>query len=115
MAGIITIFRSRLREEFRGEYEPVAERMLELARAMPGFVAFKTFTAPDGERVSIVEFESEEATIAWRDHPAHRAAQELGRKKFYSEYSIQVCDVMRAYGSADAHARLSAPEGALAK
>jgi heme-degrading monooxygenase HmoA len=69
--------------------------MHDLATAMPGFLSIKTFTAEDGERVSIVEFASEEAHRAWREHPEHRAAQELGRRKFYAEYRIQVCKDVR--------------------
>jgi heme-degrading monooxygenase HmoA len=97
---IITIFRSRLRPEHEAEYHHVANRMDELARSMPGFVAIKTFAAPDGERVSIVEFESEETQTAWRQHPEHREAQRLGREKFYSEFNLQVCRLDRAYGMA---------------
>lgn len=63
------------------------------ARTMPGFVSFKTFTASDGERVSIVEFDSIEHHNDWRDEPAHRAAQERGRRDFYSEYQITVGQV----------------------
>jgi heme-degrading monooxygenase HmoA len=92
---VLTIFRSRLRPEYRDEYGTVAERMDELARGMPGFVSLKTFTAEDGERVSIVEFASEETQAAWRDHPEHRQAQQLGRERFYSEFTIQVCRVER--------------------
>lgn len=95
---IITIFRSRLRLENQEAYERVAVRMDELAHKMPGFVAIKTFTAPDGERVSIVEFESEETHNAWRQHPEHREAQRLGREQFYSEFKLQVCKLDRAYG-----------------
>ena len=51
---VITIFRSRLREEARSEYETWATRMASLARAMPGFRSIKTFRSDDGERVSIV-------------------------------------------------------------
>lgn len=96
---VITIFRSRLRPEHQEEYGRVAARMHELATAMPGFVAFKTFTAADGERVSLVEFASPETHDAWRNHAEHRVAQQLGRERFYSEYQIQVCRVERRYGS----------------
>jgi heme-degrading monooxygenase HmoA len=95
---IITIFRSRLRPEHIEEYERLAPRIEALARSMPGFVSIKGFTAGDGERVSIVEFDSEERHNAWRNHPEHREAQRLGREKFYSEFHIQVCRVERAYG-----------------
>ena len=91
---IVTIFRSRLREEALAEYEPVAEQMERLAASMPGFVSFKSFAADDGERVSIIEFESEEDQRAWRDHAEHRIAQAAGRDRFYSAYQIQVCAPM---------------------
>ena len=72
--------------------------MRALAEGMPGFVSFKTFRAEDGERVSVIEFESEEALRAWREDPEHRKAQELGRVAFYAEFQIQVCSVIRQYG-----------------
>jgi heme-degrading monooxygenase HmoA len=65
--------------------------MEDLARAMPGFVEIKSFIADDGERVSVVTFESTETQAAWRQHPEHRIAQRRGRDEFYDEYLIQVC------------------------
>jgi len=94
---ILTIFRSRLRPEHAEEYAVVATRMDELAHSMPGFLAIKTFTAADGERVSIVEFADEESQRAWREHPEHREAQRLGRERFYQEFRIQVCRLERAH------------------
>jgi heme-degrading monooxygenase HmoA len=94
---VITIFRSRLREDNREAYHQVAARMHELAQKMPGFVSIKTFNAPDGERVSIVEFESEDTHNAWRRHPEHQEAQLKGRELFYSEFQVQVCKLERAY------------------
>ncbi len=94
---VITIFRSRLRPENEKEYAEWATRIHDLAVNMPGFLSIKTFTAEDGERVSIVEFESEETMLNWRKQPDHRKAQELGRKLFYSEYNIQVCQPLRGY------------------
>ena len=88
---IVTVFRSRLRPEAGAEYYETAERMLELARTMPGFVDFKSFEADDGERVSVITFDSSEAQRAWRDHPEHRAAQKIGRERFYASYDISVC------------------------
>jgi heme-degrading monooxygenase HmoA len=92
---VVVLFRSRLRADAGPAYAPLAERMLGLAQAMPGFVSFRHYTAADGERVAIVEFSSHEAAAAWRDHPEHRAAQERGRREFYSWYRIQVCDEVR--------------------
>ena len=90
---VVTVFRSRLRPEAGADYEELAGRMLELARAMPGFVDFKSFVADDGERVSVVTFASMEYHRAWRDHPEHRWAQLLGRERFYASYRITVAEV----------------------
>ncbi len=38
--------------------------MTELATQMPGYVYHKTFVADDGERITVTEFESEEAQSA---------------------------------------------------
>ena len=93
---VVTVFRSRLRSdaEERG-YGRVAQEMEERAQTMPGFVDFKTFTALDGERVSIVEFTSLEAQQRWRDDQEHRRAQQMGRDDFYEEYSISVCHLTK--------------------
>jgi heme-degrading monooxygenase HmoA len=87
---VITVFRSRLRPGVEEEYGTLAAEMTALAKGMPGFVSSKTFTHTDGERVTVVTFADIESHNAWREHPAHRAAQDLGRTRFYSEYSIQV-------------------------
>jgi heme-degrading monooxygenase HmoA len=91
---IVTVFRSRLRPDSGAEYHETAERMLELARAMPGFVDFKSFASDDGERVSVITFASLEAQQAWRDHPEHRVAQQAGRERLYAWYDISVCELI---------------------
>ena len=95
MAKMVTVFRSRVRPEAQDEYAPVAARMSELAQKMPGYLSHKGFVAEDGERVTIVEFASEEAHRAWAQHLEHIEAKKKGRSTFYSEYKIQICAVQR--------------------
>jgi heme-degrading monooxygenase HmoA len=92
---IVTVFRSRLRPGMRDEYVALADRMNALAATMPGYISHKGFFADDGERVTVVEFESEEGMRAWRMHPEHRAAQRKACESYYSEYHIQICEVTR--------------------
>jgi heme-degrading monooxygenase HmoA len=94
---IVTVFRSRLNPEAQEEYSRWAERIGELAKSMPGYVSHKGFTAQDGERVTLVEFDSEENQRAWSSHPMHAEAKRKGRESFYSEYKIQVCTVVREH------------------
>jgi len=92
---IVTVFRSRLMPGLQEEYVALVDRMAELASAMPGYVSHKGFFAEDGERCTIVEFESEEAQRAWRMHPEHRVAQRKAKEIYYQDYSVQVCQVVR--------------------
>jgi heme-degrading monooxygenase HmoA len=92
---VVVVFRSRIRPGTEAELGRVGERMYELASAMPGYISYKDFTAADGESVSIIEFESLETLARWREHVEHKAAQERGRREFFSEYRIQVCTPVR--------------------
>ena len=87
---VITIFRNRLMEGAGAEYSELVPHIAQLAQSMPGFVDSKTFTAPDGERVTLVTFANQESHNGWRDHPEHVAARARGIEEFYSTYSIQV-------------------------
>jgi heme-degrading monooxygenase HmoA len=94
---IVTIFRSRLKTENQDEYYETARRMAEIARAMPGYIAHKIFTAEDGERVNIVEFADEASQRAWATELRHVEAKRRGRAAFYQEYKLQVCEVLREH------------------
>ena len=93
---VISIFRSRLRPEHAAEFGILAAEMKQVAESMPGFISYTVFaTEVDDERCGIVEFESHEQLLAWREHSGHVEAQRLGRERYYAEYSLQVCDPVR--------------------
>ncbi len=87
---VVTVFRSRQRQGTEPEYQNLSAEIELMARSMPGFVDFKSFTAEDGERVSLATFASPVDQRAWRDDRSHRRAQQRGRDEFLDEYSIQV-------------------------
>ncbi len=95
---VVTVFRNRLRPEHAAEYADELTVVAELARAMPGFVETKTFTAEDGERCTVVTFADTDSHAGWRDHPRHREAQRHGIASYYAEYSIAVGET--SYASA---------------
>ncbi|HEU5034408.1 MAG TPA: antibiotic biosynthesis monooxygenase [Mycobacteriales bacterium] len=98
VAQVVTVFRSRLRPDAAGYHEH-AERMSELARTMPGYVEHKTFTADDGERVTVVTFADRASHDAWRRNDDHRDAQRSGIRDYYASYTIQtgVVDRVRVF------------------
>jgi heme-degrading monooxygenase HmoA len=92
---IVTIFRARVRLEAHDEYVRLAARIGELARQTPGYVSHKSFVADDGERVMLVEFETERAQRVWSERREHLEAKIKGRSEFFAEYRVQVCSVQR--------------------
>jgi len=93
---IVTVFRSRVRPDAVDEYGATAPVILDLALTMPGLVDVKSFAAADGEHVTIATFADEESQRAWREHAEHRVAQQTGRDRLYTEYTLQVCETVRA-------------------
>jgi heme-degrading monooxygenase HmoA len=92
---VVTIFRNRLKPENVEEYYEWAARISALAKTMPGYVSHKTFAADDGERVTIVEFADEASQRGWSTEMRHVEAKKKGRADFYTEYKLQVCEVVR--------------------
>ena len=93
---VVVTFRNRFAPGIdEQEYGQRAGKLFEIVAAMPGFRGIRSYAAEDGEQLSLIEFDSHESLAAWRDHAEHRIAQELGRHKYYAEYHLQICDVVR--------------------
>jgi len=92
---VVVIFRSRVKEDKLVEYYAGVEQMALIATSMPGYISHKSYSAPDGERISVHEWESKECLEAWRTHPAHLRMQSHGRENFYEDYTLYVCDEPR--------------------
>ena len=98
---MVTLFWNRFRGDMdaatRAEYEANAKRMNEIVEQMPGYVSIKRYTDDDGERLSVIVFESEEAQQAWRHHPEHAKVQARGRECYYEWYRLMACMPQRDY------------------
>lgn len=105
---ILVAFRSRLRPEASEAYAAMAQQVGPLAMAVPGYIAHKAYTAPDGERVTLVEYASEEAVKLWARDAAHGKAKQAGRRDFFAWYRVQICQVLREHSHDAAAARPAA-------
>ena len=98
MAGeegcIAVIFMSRLRDPAPG-YAEAAGRMVELARAMPGFLDMRSTRNADGFGITISWWRSEEDVARWRDHPEHLEMRRRGREEWYESWHVETCRVER--------------------
>lgn len=91
----VIVFRSRLRPDISDAYNRHAGDIFALAETMPGYLSAKDFAADDGERLALIEWASPNDLVMWRNEPSHAAAQAMGRERYYSEYSIDICAPMR--------------------
>lgn len=73
-----------------------ADRMVELAAGQPGFLGVES--AREGIGITVSYWESLEAIRQWKANTEHLAAQELGRKQWYTAYKTRICLVERDYG-----------------
>jgi heme-degrading monooxygenase HmoA len=92
-----TLFFSRFRDamsaETLAEYETRAASLAVRAReAAPGFVDIKSFRAEDGERLTLVRFETMEQQKSWSADRVHLEGKRRGRSDYYAEYRIVVCE-----------------------
>ena len=92
---VLILFRSKLTPAAGEDYQGMNARMEQLARAAPGFIDVKSFTAADGERLTLVWWRDHESLRQWREDPRHRVAQETGRQRWYQYYTMEVADVVR--------------------
>ena len=94
----VCIFRSLRTDHSEHDYEQWAKRMDDLVVTMPGYVSHTSFRDDaSGKGVTISYFDSMEHLVAWKEEPLHREAQALGRTEFYSEYEIEVAEIVRNY------------------
>jgi heme-degrading monooxygenase HmoA len=85
----LVVFRNRKRADIdSAAYAADADRMHRLAMAQPGFIAFNSYSADDGEVVAISEWTDEAAALAWRRVADHAAMQDEGRRVYYDSYSM---------------------------
>jgi len=88
----LVVFRNRKRAAMdSASYADDADAMEALAKAQPGYRAFKSYTADDGEVVAISEWDDEASARAWGRLAEHRAVQHKGREDYYAEYTLFAC------------------------
>jgi heme-degrading monooxygenase HmoA len=94
--GLIILFRSKLTGEAGEDYQAMNAELETLVRQNPGFIDVKCYTAPDGERLTVVWWRDEQSLAEWRNLARHREAQSTGRQRWYEYYNMEVASVVRS-------------------
>jgi heme-degrading monooxygenase HmoA len=96
---IAVIFEVEPREGRQPDYLALAATLAEELRGMDGFISVERFASlsTPGKLLSLSIWRDEAALAAWRNLPAHRAAQRAGRAGIFAGYRIRVAQVLRDY------------------
>lgn len=87
------IFTSKLKNN--EGYDRMSESMEALVKTQDGFLGFESARSELG--ITISYWRDLESIKAWRDHPEHSVAMQLGKQKWYDSYSIKISKVEREY------------------
>jgi heme-degrading monooxygenase HmoA len=92
---IVILFRSKLTSAAGVDYAQTSEALESYVKTKPGFIAVKSFTAEDGERLTIVWWKDRETLEQWRTDSRHMEAKSTGRERWYEYYKMEVAEVFR--------------------
>ena len=92
---IVILFRSKLTSAAGADYMRTSDALESYVKTKPGFIAVKSFTSEDGERLTVVWWKDRETLEDWRNDLRHVAAQNTGRERWYEYYKMEVADVVR--------------------
>ena len=95
-------------------YLDAAAALRPLLDQIDGFISIERFQSlvHPGKMLSLSYWRDEDAVKQWRNLEAHRATQAMGREEIFSDYSLNVAQVIRSYGM---HSRAEAPQDSRAR
>jgi heme-degrading monooxygenase HmoA len=95
---LAAIFSSQRNQGDQG-YAVMAERMVKLASAQPGFLGVESARDEAGFGITVSYWKDEASIATWKAHAEHEVAQRLGRERWYAAFRLRVCRVEREYGT----------------
>ncbi|HEX5784933.1 MAG TPA: hypothetical protein VFY35_09425 [Burkholderiaceae bacterium] len=91
----VVIFRATARA-LDPEYSATAARLRQMALQEFGCLDFVAVT--EGRQEVALSYWPDEASIrAWKQQADHLMAQQLGRERWYSGYTVEVAEIKRRY------------------
>jgi len=89
------IFTSLIKEDADG-YGEMADKMVELAAAQPGFLGIESVR--DDLGITVSYWSDIESIKNWKSNVDHQKAQRMGREQWYVSFKVRVSKVERDYG-----------------
>lgn len=91
------IFTSQRTGGDRG-YAAMAERMVELARTMPGYLGAESARDANGAGNTVSYWRSGTDIEHWKQNAEHLHVQAAGKTAWYADFAVRIANVERAHG-----------------
>ncbi len=91
------IFTAQRTAQDDGGYGAMADAIAKRALEQPGCIGMETTRDEDGLGITVSYWESEESLLAWKADAKHLVAQQLGKERWYSHYTLRVAKIERHY------------------
>lgn len=77
--------------------------VIEIAKSLPGFLGLESSASllEDGRtlKVGVIYWQDMQSLEAWRAHPEHLKVKRKGKRDWYDEHNIRICQVVKQYGA----------------
>jgi len=92
------IFSSKLNKGISG-YNDMANELEDLLKNEPGFLGMDSARNEDSESagITVCYWTDLESIKNWKNNDTHLKAQQLGKAKWYSDYTVRICKVEKEY------------------
>lgn len=92
------VFKTKRQLPMPAEYSEYAVKLAELAKTQKGFLRIESVADASGNGISVSYWDSLEAIRAWKENALHKIAQSKGQEKWYLDYNVEICEIVRRYG-----------------
>ena len=98
--AIAVIFTSVRSTDDDEGYEAMAARMLELVEAQHGYLGATSVRDPATRLgITVSYWVDESAARQWKQVAEHLLAQREGKRRWYTQYRVEICSIVRQYQS----------------
>lgn len=78
-------------------YDETADRMMELAQTMPGFLGVESTRDETGLGITVSYWQDRDSISNWKANDEHTAARKSGNEKWYDHYELRIAKIERTY------------------
>ena len=91
------IFTAQRNDQDEAGYAAMATKIADMALARPDCIGMESTRDEAGLGITVSYWKDEAALLAWKADAKHLVAQQLGKDRWYSHYTLRVARIERQY------------------